>query len=345
MWHSSFDKINYPRKNYSKNGVTVFPGPLSSVNFSTITSLPVTGNISKGHYGNIKMLGSTEKYVMKTMNFDSPGSDLLKIFFNEIRVGRDPKISQVGPRIYAWRILRDREGFATDGQYIMDSFTGGDKSLDAVTLARIKMCPLPNDPLYPMLRKTIEKFWKITKGFHGDLHGGNIAAVYDKKSRDIKKFMIFDYGSHKKFKTTTNDTTCFEDFIRIIDKEFHNRLKKPKTTMTYVPVGTKIHTIVPKRSQPRRSNIHMLKSYTFGGQVLNKHFSNSLMSRMRPQSPARHISNITASGRNVKKMNHTHAFVSPTVFKNMKKIWEGPRGAAATKIQKAFRKYHTPTWG
>ena len=320
MWHSILSRINYPRKNYSNKGVTITNGPKIK-NFNMITNLPVTEYINRGRFGSIHKLGSNEKYVMKTMDFDNPGAgDLLKVFFNELSVGKNPKISQVGPRIYAWRIIRDVEGYATEGQYIMDSFTGGNENLDSAILSNLKLCPLPNDPIYTMLRKTITKFWKITKGFHGDLHTDNIAIVFNKKSKKIKKILIFDYGSHKKFKTRINSTTCFEDFLRIIDKEFHNRLGKPNTNMGVYPVTSKIHTIFPKRSQARRPNTHMLKSYTINGKLLNKHFANSIMSKIRQRSLINMVNNIKSSGRNIKKMTHQHAFVSPNVFENMLKI-------------------------
>ena len=262
MWHSISSTINYPRKNYSKEGVTITNGP-KNAKFNMITKLPVGKKISKGTFGSVYKLGSDEKYVMKTMMFNRSenSEDKLKIFFNELRVGKNPRISEVGPRIYAWRIIRDVEGYATEGQYIMDSFTGGNENLDSAILSNLKLCPLPNDPIYTMLRKTITKFWKITKGYHGDLHTDNIAIVFNKKSKKIKKILIFDYGSHKKFKTRINSTTCFEDFLRIIDKEFHNRLRKPNTNVNYLNNTNRTLVVYPNRSQARRSNVNMLLKY------------------------------------------------------------------------------------
>lgn len=342
MWFSAQNTIKYPRQNLSNKGVTVVPGPKNK-NFDTITKLSVGKNISRGTYGSVSELGNDGKYVIKTMDIDnSSGIDLLKVFFNEIRVGSNPAIAEVGPRIYAWRLIRDQKGTATIGQYIMDSFTKGDKDLETISLHMMyrSLCPPPSDPIYAMLRKTIEKFWKITKGYHGDLHLGNVVALRNIKTKNIVKILIFDYGAHKKFKAPTNNTTCFDDFIHIINKEFFNRLGKPKVNVGYYPNHTKLQTMYPERSQPRRSNVQMLKGYSISGEILPRHFSTSMMTSMRsPRSPGTYLSNIKKAGRNFTKQNSQAAFVSPNIFKKMTTLFK--QDQAASKIQRLFRKYRS----
>jgi hypothetical protein len=252
---------------------------LNQAENNAINSLKQPGAKLGGNstFGTVKALG--DKYALKTMKFDAieNASDNLKIFLNEIRVGGTPGIEKVGPRIYAWRILRDYSGTAVRGEYIMDSFTRGNKSVESMSLRdyvrkTIKTCPAPNHPLFIMLKKTLKDFYVITQGYHGDLHAGNIAVVYDPTNFALKRVIIFDYGSHKKFKSRVNSTMCLERIFNTINTEFTNSSKKYSGNKIGTwPSGSSVTVLYRNRGQPIRSNTQIMKSMIPSGKIYNAH--------------------------------------------------------------------------
>jgi hypothetical protein len=312
---------SYPKKNYS---VPIqITGGKQSKKFKDIIKAASTigqqlGN--KSTFGSVQEIGTDGKYVMKTMKFkSSDSSDNLKIFLNEIRVGRMAGINKVGPKIYAWRIIRDDTGTATKGQYIMDNFTRGNATLTAQLATQyIKQfgdsCPPRDHPYFVKLKEVLENFWKITKGYHGDLHMDNIV-ILTRPDGEIERLMIFDYGGHKKFKSKTGKLTCFDDFIKIIDKEFAQRRNKLKNKGFYPPTS-RIPVVFGNRGQARRPNTNMLRGLKPAGAAIKHNFSKSIMSHIHPTNTNRF------TGQNLKKMNiagvsHRQAFMSPNKWNKL----------------------------
>jgi len=149
------------------------------------------GKLSK--YGTVTRLeygGNPHMYVMKTIPFtkvDSP-----KSFETEIHVGQMKNINKVGPRVLAWRRLRDK------GEYIMDNVERGKPSA-VHTFSKFKTAKIPG--FLEMLAKVVKKFHEITKGNHGDLHGGNILVVVNGRQIRIN---IIDYGAFRTRKELLN---------------------------------------------------------------------------------------------------------------------------------------------
>jgi len=214
------------------------------------------------------------------MKFKNSNSE--KVFFNEVRVGSMPGVQKVGPRIYAWKI---ENGV---GKYIMDNFVRGDSSLVTMSLNDYMItyfplkCPPKSHPVFKKLKKVLTDFWTVTKGYHGDLHFDNIAVVMDKDV--IKRIMIFDYGSHKKFKASVNKSLCFEDYIRVIEKEFfESTMKQEGNVAMYYPPGTQIKLYEPKTGQLRRSNVNMIRGHNYRGvAIANSSFNQSAMTKLAP---------------------------------------------------------------
>jgi hypothetical protein len=291
----------YSKVNYSHTLNIVTNSGTRNQNFkNAVNSNRNYGNIMGGQttYGAVTKIGG--KFVKKTMKFPNvnknnknKGTDYLKIFLNEVRVGSMPGIQEVGPKIYAWRINRNSSGFAKSGEYIMDDFTVAPPNYTTVSFndyARKVLnntCPAPQSNFYQKLKEALTKFWKITKGYHGDLHTGNMAVMYHNSSLDVEKFIIFDYGSHKKFKTPTNESTCFEKFIKIIDDEFNKRYSKKTVVRGYYPKNTKIQRAAPRRGQIIRPNTQMLRAYNLGGYTNRP--NKSLMASMHPENYKRRL--------------------------------------------------------
>lgn len=149
---------------------------------------------------------------------------LKSIFMNEVRVGSIQGIEKVGPRIYAWKIKDNI------GMYIMDNVAKMVQDCNdcvAINLGQYleeirSVIPIEErDVFYKMLANTLYNFYKITKGWHGDLHFGNIMVVLDKGSKKLKAFKIIDYGSHQLFSTNKNLPNSLKNMFNRISNNFN----------------------------------------------------------------------------------------------------------------------------
>jgi hypothetical protein len=220
-------------------------------------------------YGKVFSIGNG--LVKKVMRFGQSHHNDLKIFMNEIRVGRTPGIQAVGPKIYAWRVVRDESGRMTKGEYIMDDFTAVPMGYKVFTLydyiRKLRVCPGGDHPIADKVKAAMLTFWRITKGYHGDLHMNNIAVVVNMRTKLPKNVIIFDYGTHKRFKESTNAATCAEHFMKIIDREFLARSRKQTVQVVSkfnASAGKRVpmipRTIAGRYGQPRRSNANLLRN-------------------------------------------------------------------------------------
>jgi hypothetical protein len=203
-------------------------------------------------------------FVTKTMAFKNTKMDYLKVFLNEVRVGSSPGIEKAGPKIHAWRVHRNSVGTIKSAEYIMDDYEAGlARSEKAMKMSaymkrfRGGACPLKGDPIFQKLKSTMETFWRVTKGYHGDLHTNNLAVVVDVFTNEPKRVIVFDYGAHRPFKNPPPDSACFKDYISLINKEFRATFHKRKQVRRTLG-NTLNQTVYPGRNQPFRSNAMML---------------------------------------------------------------------------------------
>lgn len=201
--------------------------------------------ISKGAYGAVYDIVGTS-CVMKVMNYTSE-----KIFVNEVSIGQIKGIESVGPRIYCYNA-----GEPGKLKYIMDNVAKMDNCKDckAMTLNEYfeKGCLSTTHPFYNMMYKTLVDFYKITKGWHGDLHMGNIMVVLDQNNK-LKSVKIIDYGAHQKFSNGNNVPDCLEDIFKKINRNFTTKngtLEKIQSLNIYKKRGN---------AQPFKKNQNTLK--------------------------------------------------------------------------------------
>jgi hypothetical protein len=150
------------------------------------------GKLSK--YGSVTRLsydGNPHLYVMKTIPFTKVESHAS--FNTEIKVGQMKNINQVGPRVLAWRRLQGK------GEYIMDNVERGVSTAKVYTFSQFKRVKIPG--FLDFFKEVVERFHTITKGNHGDLHGGNILVVVDGNHIRVN---IIDYGAFRNRKELLN---------------------------------------------------------------------------------------------------------------------------------------------
>jgi radical SAM superfamily enzyme YgiQ (UPF0313 family) len=97
--------------------------------------------------------------------------------------------------------------------------------------------------------------------------------MYKESTGKVQRFVIFDYGAHKRFKTPIHRLTTFEQLTNIINKEFKNRYMKttgqnnmspyPRTRNEYFPPGSRVRLSRGRQGQPRRPNTNMLRTFTY----------------------------------------------------------------------------------
>lgn len=265
--------------------------------------------IGSGAFGNVKELitsdGRTNKYTMKTQKINDINNKYT--FNNELKVGSNQKLQKnfIGPYIYAYSTYK--KGNQKYGAYIMDHWERGLDNVKSSTLLDFlnkhkKSCPLPNSDLINRLEHLLLSFYKITKGYHGDLHSNNIAVVTDSKN-NILFLQIYDYGAHKKFRNTQKFDKCSTliDLFKLIKSEFNENTKQIFNGV-YFPPNTKTKVLYPNVGQPYRSNTNVLKFVNkFKGSSKEKGISlyNSLLKNsnlMKKLNIVKKIANISNEG-------------------------------------------------
>jgi hypothetical protein len=179
-------------------------------------------------YSAIYPIGNDNKRVVKIIS--KPGTINFKDEFeNEVRVGRIPGIERVGTKIY--------ESFYEDsfGAYVMDNLLMGNSNSEITTL---DMVIYELDGTYSNGRRNLTlgkldlitynyikllfDFYKITGGWHGDLHEKNVQVITDKYTGAIKRMRVIDYATHTAFKNKrgVEKMTRLGDIVKTIQKEF-----------------------------------------------------------------------------------------------------------------------------
>jgi len=174
--------------------------------------------ISHGAYGSVYDIIGTS-CVMKVMNKNEKTEKTEKIFDNEVSIGSLKGIGEVGPRIYGYKKT------PTQLMYVMDNVAKMNKCINctAVTVNEYfgrNVCLSRKHPFYQMMYNTLVNFYTITRGWHGDLHGGNIMVILDQTGA-LKSVKIIDYGAHQKFSNGNNVPDCLEDIFKKINQNFN----------------------------------------------------------------------------------------------------------------------------
>ncbi len=155
-------------------------------------------------------------------------------FMREVTVGSIKNIGVCGPRVYAWRIVGNR------CEYVMDNLARGHADARVKTLYQYKG-PKPWKQLY----KVLLDFYRITGGFHGDLHSNNIAVVTRKGKVSVQ---VYDYGTWHPFSPRVTGN-------KIVPYLMAARMKPGNRNLGYAYEPTN-----NKENQLYRRNINVLNS-------------------------------------------------------------------------------------
>lgn len=188
-------------------------------------------------YGAIFELGNDAKKVIKVaVNKDSFRTD----FNNEVRVGHIDGIEKVGTKIYQSHYGMFSEQGMYMGVYVMDHLKSGDANSQVITLRRYwtdhygKSCPTTKDRVLKMYVDLIFQFYKVTKGWHADLHSDNIQVIL-RQDGTVRAMKVIDYGSHTPFKRNISGLTCLDDILDAINRNWKNLPPNPNMKRPFGP--------------------------------------------------------------------------------------------------------------
>ena len=219
--------------------------------------------------------GNTKKYAIKIVQLDDQ-EDILN-FNKEVKVGKDLRLSNnfVAVSIYAFTFLINPGNGPSYGIYIMDHIHRGMSDVISYTMDEYltrfykPSCPLPGSPFVNQLEHTLLSFYKITKGYHGDLHTGNMCVVTDKHDNFLY-MLVYDYGAFQIFKNTNRFNKCstLNELFNLIQNEFQNNMNDPNYKLGLFPSRTAKPNFKnnrrmkilqgPFNAQAYRSNVNIL---------------------------------------------------------------------------------------
>ena len=272
-------------------------------------------------------------------------------FRTEVEIGHKPGISAIGTRVYQSK-LYTRAGKKV-GMYVMDNLIKSTDAPGTTVMSLLKYnesikgaCP-PKRVLEMLVRMMFD-FYRISEGWHGDLHFNNIQVVLG-PSKDVIRTIVIDYGSHKRFKNVqkVKQATCLDDILRNVRKNF--RSIKTKTSAMFwktTQVRHKTQT-TPNRGQWVINNKAVLNDPEF--HPWYKHAKNAGLHTKKfspppgpaPKSPPKRASprnlhmsgGVTPGGRKIYRLRGTGVpFVFTTKgtknYKRVKKLGSLPKKAS-----------------
>ena len=149
-------------------------------------------------YGSIYEIDCYEKYVIKLMKVK--GEFEQKMYNNEIQIGKKNGIEKCGVRILASVVLNQ-----TWNAYVMTHALDGKQKYHVISLNDYLKLNPKHKHIYTTLHQKhpnvkydkkvlklfstrLTQFYKLTQGFHGDLHLGNVMVILNTKYdvHDIK---------------------------------------------------------------------------------------------------------------------------------------------------------------
>ena len=182
------------------------------------------------------------QYVIKTIKINS--NIKFKEYRNELYVGTCKNIENTGPKIYAFRMNKKLQ----QGEYVMDNlyrFTNNIQTLDMHSyinyIKQFTDTELKKEYITILLKKfikTLKNFYKITNGYHGDLHLENVMIYLDSSIYKVVDVKIFDYGSFRKFKLNSTKNkilvNIFSDILNNVVGQNTKETNRGGVTMAFV---------------------------------------------------------------------------------------------------------------
>jgi hypothetical protein len=294
IWTSSNKNIQLPvwtSFEQARAGKYVADTLYSTIPGRTFRSLRIISRIGvrSVHGAAYKCMYNGRPVILKVI--DLTDTEELSGFFNEIRIGQIKGIEELGTRTLAY-------GFSNNiGYHLMTDVTYNKSNLTSVSLNEymklLNACPSTEHPLYKKLFKTLFDFYKLTEGYHGDLHGGNIYVVYKSPYIDnVKSIKIIDYGAHVKFKNSNALAKCktISDIFKLIDANFISNLSNAKNLNRQLPLWDprfntrpgRVPTIFPYTiREAYRPNTQMLGRQLFNNQYATPEKFKKMNSAMR----------------------------------------------------------------
>jgi hypothetical protein len=222
---------------------------------------------TKAKYPHLFQVNTDFKYVIKYVPFESQSDT--QGFTKEVFIGSIKGIESVGVRVHGY-LINPTYGLLFMDHVLFGQNTSTTSYVSAYTYIRSKAFDLEEYKTH--IHDTLCLFYKLSGGFHGDLHLNNIVVILLKTtfSKHIKCIKLIDYESFTPFSSTSTSTSTlgnekhslsFQEYMSKTDDTFNklkvlNSFKFKSTQHQGVPVK------FTKHGQFVRSNTNMLKRNT-----------------------------------------------------------------------------------
>jgi hypothetical protein len=248
---------------------------------------------------------ANNKVLKVIVDIGYPPTDFRADFKAEVKVGKIPGIEKVGTRIYQAMYSTQIHDHYIVGAYVMDNLLtdqnkrNGNKlmSLDEYwhTYYRSRSCPVASEHDRKMFTYLMYDFYKITKGYHADLHGGNIQAIV-RPDGVLKQLKVIDYGSHTGLKRNISSLKCLDHILDVIQEEF-NRIPCNNSTCYWGNnAGPHKYPVNRTRSQRIIGNARILRR-TNAQPLFNKKLASvNNLNRLRTMNRVRSVIKYVTGG-------------------------------------------------
>jgi hypothetical protein len=184
----------------------------------------------KSAYGVIFPIKGTDKVLKVIRGKHAVDND----FNTEVSIGKKQGIGKVGTRIYEHAYFGYKTVHLVNGHvkfrdyigaYVMDNLLSMREKKLGWTVINLNIYTREHNScsreIIKMYTNLLFNFYKISGGWHGDLHSGNIQVILDDKGKP-KRMMVIDYGSHTPFinKTRANSAKCLDDVLKVVKSNF-----------------------------------------------------------------------------------------------------------------------------
>jgi hypothetical protein len=228
-------------------------------------------------------------------------------FMNEVSVGKIPGIEKVGTRIYQYAYFR------SNGFYVMDNLITKRETQNGNRLMSLneywKTCRVATPYERKMFTYLLYDFYKLTNGYHADLHGDNIQAIV-RPNGTLKQLKIIDYGSHTKLNKNIRSLKCLNHILDVIQEEFNRNPCKGANCN----FGLQKYPSRKGLSQPIVSNANVLRR-----------------TRIQP-----------LFNKNLAAIKNLNKFRNSNVLRTRNNIFIGPRGGMFTVNRNGTKNYFSP---
>ena len=212
-------------------------------------------------------------YVVKYMNLRTLNGkskkDKIKEFIREVTIGKQNGIEEIAPRV----VLHHAD-ISNGLMFVMTELkmlrNNGVTGQTMASYIRNK-CPAPSTGFYVKFKEALEKLYRITGSWHGDMHLNNYY-VFTNPAGKVVDIKFIDFGRSRKINTPLNFSKCgLNEILQTVHNKWANssggvtHLYRNKPPLPTPPISLKFSSLGTPPPVRFRNRIRRC----FGGKCMN----------------------------------------------------------------------------